>query len=141
LFRFKGPFPVFTISIWGWGLLVESVVTPDNNSRVSEPAPDGVDVKTAVFVGTKVSVAVGGTGVLVLVGGTKVDVAVGGTGVSVGVFVAVNVKVGGTGVFVAVGGAGVFVTVGGAGVLVALGGTGLFVFVGTAVKVRVAVKV
>ncbi len=63
VFKARGPLPVFTIWICGWGLFVESAVTPLKSSIAKLPVPVA-----------GVLVAVGGTGVLVkvLVGGTGV---------------------------------------------------------------------
>jgi hypothetical protein len=149
LFRFKGPVPVFFTSIWGCGLLVESLVTPDRKYTVKDPVP----VATGVFDVARVGVDVGGTGVRVKVG-VIVLVKVGDGGTAVAVLVAVivlvavavdvrvKVAVGGTGVSVPIG-----VSVDGGGtavsVLVAvgvkLGGTGVWVAVTVEVKLDVAV--
>ena len=106
LFRLKGPVPVLTTRIWGWGLLVVSEVTPLNNCTLKLVVTTTVGVEVAVG-GIAVQVAVGGTGVFV-------EVAVGGTGVKVRVEVRVSVGVGvdvQEEVNVAVGGIGVFVFV------------------------------
>lgn len=87
LLRFKGPVPVLTTWIWGWGLLVVSEVTPLSSWTLRlELATITVGVEVAVGgTGVGVKVAVGGTGVLVwvAVGGTAVKVLVGGIGVLV----------------------------------------------------------
>jgi len=73
LFRLKGPVPVFTTWICGWGLLVVALVTPLNNCTTKFEE-----------VGATVGVEVGGMGV--------------GVRVEVGVLLEVGVEVGGTGV-------------------------------------------
>ena len=62
LFRFKGPVPVLTTLIWGWGLLVVSEVTALKSwtLKLEVTAMVGVDVAMG---GIAVKVAVGGTGV------------------------------------------------------------------------------
>ncbi len=113
-FKFSGPVPVLTTWIWGWGLLVVSLVTPLNNCT------SRLVLEVAV-----VEVGVGATGVSVDVGGTGVKVEVGGTGVGVRVAVAV----GGTGVEVKVGGTGVRVAVDEAVLIGVLDGVAVNVFV------------